>query len=458
MKPFSAALEFRVLRTLAQGKESKHVGYLFSSLDEHSFHTESAKEIYNRLTTIARKRSIMLNWSDLVSDPALTEKVREKITLYRKEPLKSRKNIDLALERLNEFRQLRMLYQGASMTFTALNQEKVNTAELVEKVTEFVASARSSNDSRKWFTNFGLSGDDSGLKMIKDALNVKGDKYVPTGFTSFDKVNQGVPLGSFMLLASTTGSGKTIMISQLLENMALNGARACLVPLEMDGIDMSQRQIARRADISIGEVLKSHLWTKNQKKQVVKTMKAFFEKINKAGGSFTYFIPQDDLTAEDILFILKPYHYTVIGIDYLGLTKGHDGKEQWKTLGNATRSCKRYAVSNNNIVIAAAQLDNENKLKYSRTMEEHANLAWYWNYNKDEKAKESKIVEIEMPKTRTQTSFKMYLKANFNKMRFGNISYEEEKRIRDERSVKDQDEKDVKEKRKENKKNPYFAS
>jgi hypothetical protein len=160
----------------------------------------------------------------------------------------------------------------------------------------------------------------------------------------------------------------------------------------------------------------------------------------------------------DILFILKPYKYTVIGIDYIGLTKGNDGKEQWKTMGNDTRACKRFAVANNNIVIGAAQLNEDVKLKYSKTMEEHANLAWYWSYNRDEKAEESKIVEVSMPKTRSQLSFKMYLKANFNKMKFNNISMDEERKIRDERAPKPKETSEIKDKRKEKSKNPYFAN
>jgi hypothetical protein len=153
---------------------------------------------------------------------------------------------------------------------------------------------------------------------------------------------------------------------------------------------------------------------------------------------------------EEILFTLKPYKYDVIVIDYIGLTKGHDGKEQWKTLGNATRLCKRYAAMTNSIIIGAAQLSEENKLKYSKTMEEHANLAWFWDYG--DEAKESKIIEILQRKSRTQNGFTFVLEPDFNYMRFKSISPEREREYHEKSKTKQQkqtEEKDTNIRRKE---------
>ncbi len=459
MKPFSVSLEFRILRTLAQSKNTKTTSKVFAALDDTCFHTKVCKAIYQRIKYIAQKRAVVLDWEDLATDPAIDEKVRDRIKLYKKKPYKKAESIDGALKRLHVFRQLRLMYYAASDIFEAMKQPTVDAEALLNNTTSKITSARSPLDSREWFTNFGIKSDKSGQKLVKEALKITKDRYVQTGFTAFDTKNVGVPLGSFMMVAANTGGAKTVMMGQLCENMALNGAKVCLIPLEMDGVQMTQRHLSRISSTPMSEILKPWMLSRAKKREIRKAAARFEKNVAKAGGSFTYYIPEEDMTLEELLFILRPYGYTVIGIDYLGLTKGHDHERQWQSLGSSTRHCKRYAAMTHSIIIGAAQLNDENKLKYSKTMEEHANLAWYWNY--DEKAKEANIIEVLQKKSRNQTGFSFFLGTDLAHMRFKNLSREKEREIERERQPKEKretEEKETDRKRKEKKKNPYFSA
>ncbi len=220
----------------------------------------------------------------------------------------------------------------------------------------------------------------------------------------------------------------TAMVGQLGEQMARAGAKICIVPLEMDGIEMMQRNLSRVANIPMTEILRAGELDKKIRRKIKKKYKIFQSRVRNNGGQLTYFVPEEDFTTEEILMILKPYGFQVIYIDYVGLTKGTDGDDQAKALGRATRYGKRFAKMTNTIVGVAAQLDSEfGRVRYSRAMVEHANVAWVWEFSENEI--NSGLIKVRQPKSRNQENFSFYLKHEFSHMRFNNLSIKEERQI-----------------------------
>lgn len=427
MKAFSITLEFRLLKTICSKENQKTSARLLSNIDESCFNSASAKEIYRRVSSIVQKRSVILSWDDLGYDPALSEKTREKILTYKRKPYPTKERSMKALSLLHDYRRIRALYFTAEQIFDKLKQNRIDIDQAIEEASTSITNARSTLESDTWFTNFGVKNDSSGRKLVDEVLKSTRNRFIPTGIKAFDQENIGFILGSFVLLAATTGGGKSIMAGQLAENMALAGARVCVVPLEMDEIENAQRQVSRQSNIPIQQILNPSRLSRRDKKRIKRRMLEFEQKIAKNHGSLTYYIPEEDIDINNLLMTLKPYKYDVILIDYLGLLKGVDGDDQAKALSRVTRISKRFAVANKNIVVGLAQLSKEGVVRYSRAMEEHANMAWYWT--RDDEAKETEMVEIEMPKSRNQKSFNFLLGTDFEHMRFKDLSEAELRRV-----------------------------
>ncbi len=431
---FHANSELMVLKTLTENSNSRKAGSILASLNTDSFHTIAAKECFKRIKKIAEKRSQIPSWDDLLSDPTLLETTRDRLTLFKKKPLKNQDKINNLLSRLQTYRRMRLMWYAAANIDKSLKNSSVDDKQLLEETTQYITKAQTNSDTSKWFTNIGAGPKDlTGINLLKRTLKVDSKSYIPTGFRSYDAKSIGIPRGTFMINATQTGGGKSVMAGQLSEQMAVNGAKVCLVPLEMNDIETQQRQLARLCDIPMADVLHANDLNNKQKKKIKKQFKHFAAKVHNNGGLLSYFIPDEDLTMEELLLTLKPYKYDVIIIDYVGLLKGVDGDDQWRALGRATRVAKRYAAATSSIVMAFAQLSKENEIRYSKTMVEHANAAWFWSW--DETIKNSGIISIQQPKSRNQSSFAFYLRHDFAKMRFISLSAKEERLLEEAKRI-----------------------
>jgi replicative DNA helicase len=426
---FHQKSEFLALRTLTSSSR-RQSGKLLSSLNEECFFTTAGKEAFLRIKKHAKRKAEIMSWDDLVADPTLTDNTRSKLVVFKRKPVTSRRRSQELVERLHRYRQIRaMAYLGQHISKT-LKKSSVDPEELITTAVDYVTKARSSTNTDKWFTNIGAKDKASAADLLKRTLNVDDKSYIPTGYRSFDSRSYGIPRGTFMLIGTMTGGGKSVMCGQLAEQMAEQGSRVCLVTLEMSDIENQQRLLARQCDMSMKEILIAKTLPNKTKKRIKARFFEFHDKVRRNGGLLSYFIPDEDLSMEELLLTLKPYEYDAIIIDYIGLLKGVDGDDQWRALGKATRFAKRFAVSTQTAVIAAVQMNEENKIKYSRTMAEHANLAWTWVWN--ETIRESGIIAIEQPKSRNQASFLFYLKHDFEKMRFISLTPKEERNLIDE--------------------------
>ena len=84
---------------------------------------------------------------------------------------------------------------------------------------------------------------------------------VPTGFDNIDERINGLPAGSFTVIAARTSVGKTILAETMAENMAKEGYSACLFSLEMSLWDMASRYVTKHTRIPLHRVLVRDLET-----------------------------------------------------------------------------------------------------------------------------------------------------------------------------------------------------
>jgi hypothetical protein len=189
------------------------------------------------------------------------------------------------------------------------------------------------------------------------------------------------------------------MVAQLAKTQAMAGYKVAVVPLEMSRTEFTIRTLANIAGI---DSLKMSRKTLNQeeKELIWKKFRRYQRRVERAGGRLTFYNPSSDVTIEETLAALHAYNPDIIYIDYIGLLKGAASEDQWRQLGNIARAAKVYAGNHKKVVVLAAQVDEEGRIRYSQTIKEHATLAFTFAATKE--TREQHILNINMLKGRNQ--------------------------------------------------------
>jgi replicative DNA helicase len=258
--------------------------------------------------------------------------------------------------------------------------------------------------------------------LVKKILSGDKPNLIPTGFKAYDDVNGGIPDGLFVMAATTSG-GKSTMVGNLLKNTALKACENSInVSLEMSDEETLSRDLAQQSGIDMKKFsLKK--FADGERKQVKKAYKRMVKTLKGSDTRYTIFSPDEDLTIEELLFLLKPYGYKVIAIDYISLLKGSDGDDQWKQLSRIARFCKVFARVHKVVIVLLAQLSEAGDVRYAKAIKEHANNMWTWVMT--EEARDTGIIEVKQPKARNQEPHTFYLKIEFDKMLVRDLTEEE---------------------------------
>jgi intein/homing endonuclease/replicative DNA helicase len=342
-----------------------------ASVNADNFEYRPAKEVYERAVSITKKKGEIPSWKELLTDPAISESIRKRLREDdRIKPIKTREKLRARLHQLEEYRQLRTLAFMAEHIAKKLKKDKVNLERLKDHCANELTRARTFNgDSEDDFTNIGQ--DDKVLDVVDDILEGKNLTFIPTGCKTHDRTNQGWARGSLVMLAATTGGGKSALAKVIQKNQSRWGARTCLVSLEMERDEVMIRELANLSRVSMSKLINPKEMSDEEKNFVKKKFRKHHKRLKEMGAVETIYNPKDDLAIEELLMLLKPYDFDVIFVDYISLLKGMDEEEQWRKLGSAARYGKIFAKNNHCIVVLLAQLSQEGIVRYSKAMQEH---------------------------------------------------------------------------------------
>lgn len=404
MRLYDGKLELAIIKSICES-DKKFQNKLLSQVTKDHFYHDPAKEAISRILTIIKSSDETPSYTELCSDPVISESNRKLLRKNDSELINDEKRTAKAIKVLHKYYQARNLYQLSETINKALQEEKVDIEKLLEKSALDLGNARIRKDQSSQIFHFGKGNNSSDI--IKRLLYGERPKLVPTGFKTFDERNGGISYGSLFVLGGSTGGGKTSLALQLGQNMAKIGREnVAYVPLEMNEDESTERMLANIAKIPLSRIKQMKL-NDGEKKKAIKAYKSFVENLKEDGSRFSLFAPYEDMDIDEILLTLKPFGYRVIIIDYISLLKGVDGDDSWQKLGQVARRCKIWAKNNNAIVLLLAQVNAEGEVRYSGAIKEHANNAWFWVATKE--TRENKIMDIKQIKARNQLLFNFQL-------------------------------------------------
>ncbi|MFA5670208.1 MAG: DnaB-like helicase C-terminal domain-containing protein [Balneolaceae bacterium] len=414
MKLFDGKLELKALRLVFDTEGKKKYKTLASLKDDH-FHTDSGKEVFNRLCTLVQKDSQIPSFDEMVHDPIISETTRSALKRIKIEDSDIRKSEKL-VHKLDTFRKARALYFISDDLSERLSEDKIDIDELVEIVAERMSGIRTNNHTNEIFHT---GKNNNTVSLVKKLLHKEQPDMIPTGFDCFDSVNCGLAYGSLVALAGNTGGGKTSLALQLANNMATIGNEDVFyIPLEMNEEETFERILANISGIDLALI--KHAKLKNRHREIImKEYKKWAKNLKKQGTRFSIFAPYDGITFTDALLTVTPFKPRAVVVDYLSLLKLRGKKDQWKELEEAAWEGKIWAKKNNTVCVMLAQINNEKELRYSKALKEHANNMWTWVATED--TRKQKIMHITQEKARNQKLFDFALGYDDNNYRVFDI-------------------------------------
>ena len=207
VRAYSANFELAALRSITGG-DDRVVSQMYPKLRPESFSMLHTQQAFMRIQAITRKTGEMPSWDDLLEDPRISQDAREELAHVRVEPVRNRREMTALLDRLDEYRRMRLLADASLVIQKKFQGESFDVDQLTEEVSDMLTSSRSTMDLQDHTTTIG--GREPDMAILREALTKTEDEFIPTGIKVFDRENQGFPRGSCVVLAATTGGGKCL--------------------------------------------------------------------------------------------------------------------------------------------------------------------------------------------------------------------------------------------------------
>lgn len=428
MKTTTPSNEVLAIANLCGGIEDIQT-YLFGVLKEDYFGIVIAKEIFRRVTTLVKDGKGIPNISILLEDLALSEEARDFLQGYKK--CKRLKKVDQAkqlVENLNTYRLLRICRTCSQKSLEILEKKKANVNEVIDLYEEAAFEARALSTSEELLH---IGKDSNAEQIVKDILIGKAITFIPTGFEQFDRINGGFMRQGLIIIAATTSGGKSCMAVQLLINMYRQGHNVALVSLEMRHEEIISRILSNIARVDSMDIL-CNRFSDIEKKR----MQAEWESFDRLGKEnncrYSIFTPERIVNIKDIFYSLARFKYDIIIIDYISLLDSAREDQPWKALGEIAKFTKNYIRYHDMVGVLLAQLNAENKIRYSGAIKEHADNVWSWVYDHEKAAETGHIITIDQQKARNQQKFYFKINEEFNYMTltdYKEIMSEEEEKL-----------------------------
>ena len=395
--------ELRVLRSLCRYKDVETdpeiQKYLLSKTTEHMFAFEEAKEVFNAIKEYFIERGFAPKYdyltAHLISQDAV--EILEGSGENTDYIIDDKNDAYDVLKNLENYRCNRILNEFTEIALE--ERQKIGNKSgvaLVDAVLERLTTVRTEHGLR---TDADLIIGESGeaAEVIEELLDKKfageaDQRFFKTGFTYFDETNEGLPSNEVMLIGANSGGGKTAVVVQMAVNFAEHGYRVKIDSLEMSKELMLDRlmvcAVGKKVGINLTELIHGHKrMTEDQIKMLRREYRKWQREVGLKGGRIILYAPDHEVSSRDCLAEANRHRVDINITDYVTLlsdgmatakTANSAEQAQWQNLGTVIWRYKMNAKSNNRLNIVLVQIGEDEQIRFSKTMKDHAAVFWTW--------------------------------------------------------------------------------
>lgn len=351
-------------------------------------------------------------------------------------PIVETESTEFYAEILHEKATRRRLTHASSQIRELAMDEDVELADVMNQAQEAVFEL-GQTDAQRGFTRIRPLLTQSIDEIEK--LFHKEERFlgVPTGFMDFDVMTSGLQPGNFIIIAARPSMGKTTLVLNVAQNIALEQARpVAIFSLEMPAQDIVMRMLSAEAQIDFGR-LRTGNFSEDYWRPLTEGASRLAEApilINDNRG-----LTVQALRAESRRLKGEHENLSLIIVDYLQLLRGtgrYNSREQ--EISEISRALKVLAWELNVPIIACSQLSREverrpdkqpqlSDLRESGAIEQDADLVAFLYredyYQEDEQVDDRVEAHLLIKKQRNGPTGTVSLYFTKKQMRFENISY-----------------------------------
>ena len=351
-------------------------------------------------------------------------------------PIVETESTEFYAEILHEKATRRRLMQASSQIRELAQDEDVELSDIMNQAQEAVFEL-GQTDAQRGFTRIRPLLTQSIDEIEK--LFHKEERFlgVPTGFMDFDVMTSGLQPGNFIIIAARPSMGKTTLVLNVAQNIALEQARpVAIFSLEMPAQDIVMRMLSAEAQIDFGR-LRTGNFSEDYWRPLTEGASRLAEApilINDNRG-----LTVQALRAESRRLKGEHENLSLIIVDYLQLLRGtgrYNSREQ--EISEISRALKVLAWELNVPIIACSQLSREverrpdkqpqlSDLRESGAIEQDADLVAFLYredyYQEDEQVDDRVEAHLLIKKQRNGPTGTVALYFTKKQMRFENISY-----------------------------------
>lgn len=351
-------------------------------------------------------------------------------------PIVETESTEFYAEILHEKATRRRLIRASAQIRELARDETIQLANLFNQSQEAVFEL-SQTDAQRGFTHIRPLLTQS-LANIEKLFHKKTRHLgVPTGFMDFDAMTSGLQPGNFIIIAARPSMGKTTLVLNIAQNIALEQERpVAIFSLEMPAQDIVMRMLSTESQIDFGK-LRTGYFTEDVWPNLAGAAGKLSEApilINDNRG-----LTVQALRAESRRLKGEHENLSLIIVDYLQLLRGtgrYNSREQ--EISEISRALKVLAWELNVPIIACSQLSREverrpdkqpqlSDLRESGAIEQDADLVAFLYredyYQEDEQVDDRVEAQLLIKKQRNGPTGSVVLYFTKKQMRFENISY-----------------------------------
>ena len=191
-----------------------------------------------------------------------------------------------------------------------------------------------------------------------DDYEKKSESMVKTGYKNIDDLIGGLQGGNYLILAGSTGMGKTAMALNLVINVLKQKKEVLLFSLEMTTEELLSRIISNIMDIPAANLRNRNLSEKEMEKYIKFIDSDKFKELE----NLLKIPTTNNLNIGKIEQIVRKSKADIVFIDYLGLIRADNQRQStYEQISDISRRLKLLAIETNKPFVVLHQLNRDMK-------------------------------------------------------------------------------------------------